>query len=593
MNARNDTASELVGEKNKPIRRRHTLKAKGLKIRITPQRLCNGYNPDAMRRSDLWVGLAIFVVVQLVFAQAWRAGLVGDWSGLAQRIEQGHGAADILHSFGFQANQQIRYAFLYLFFSLCEAQPLCWHLLFTFLHAVNGYLFYRVLRLLFRRLAIHRPGLLLAGGVLLFLFNPYQSEPVVYKACFNWLLSSSFVLMGLMGFLQWQAGGRPGPLVLLYSSFALGLFVMEQVVIFPLYVLILYLGLPGREAKFRPATVFRVFGPLVLLLGAYLILNKFTLGGWVGHYGEARHLRFDPALQWGTVLKYLSKIFGLTRYTAAHKGAHYEFFEAPIVQGVALGLALAALLWSAIFWKRLPGLLRVGLLLFLLGGAALLPVSNLYFYHLLLVTNDRYSYLAAGFLLAGLVSLLGLLPASVRWLPIAALLTAHLYLMWYTLGLWREQAKIYYTLMESFPVQEERPIYLLNLPDNYLGIFLFQHTQAAHGLVDPLVYVLEKQPKASIREVINYNMVTPWDGVRVGPSADSTLTVRFNQPGNWWWRKGRGGGPYETNSYRWEPGQSSYQLHLKDSMPKDAVFLYVDSLQWRYADWHPPFTAQD
>jgi hypothetical protein len=383
-----------------------------------------------MRRSDLWVGLAVFIVVQLVFAQAWRAGLIGDWSGLAQRIEQGRGAVDILNNFGFQANQQIRYAFLYLFFSVCKSDPLCWHLLFTSLHAINGYLFYRLLRLLFLGLNLSRPDLLLGAGVLLFLFNPYQSEPVVYKACFNWLLSSTFVFTGLIGFLRWQGGGRPASLWLIYGSFALGLFVMEQVVIFPLYVLVLYLGLPGRKPKYRLASILRVFAPLALLLGAYLILNQLTLGGWVGHYGEARHLRFDPALQWSTLLKYFSKIFGLTRYTAAQKGAHYQFFEAPIVQWVTLVLALVVLLWSVVFWKRLPGLLRMGLLLLLLGGVALLPVSNLYFYHLLLVTNDRYSYVAAGFLLAGLVCLLGLLPVSVRWLPIAALLCAHMYLLW-------------------------------------------------------------------------------------------------------------------------------------------------------------------
>jgi hypothetical protein len=536
------------------------------------------------RLSRLWPEILILgVLVHLVYFRTWNAGFVTDFTGLQWRLE---GAAwfEFLHCFGFPALQQLLHLILYIFYNIFNANGLPWYLLFTSLHIVNAVLLKQLVGKLAGRLQLPSPEWAAWAAALLFALSPYQTEVLVWRVCLNFLLSGLFVLASLHFALRWfDSGARRhwwGAQLVLVAA----LFTFELGLVIPALSTFLLWLLPGEKGSF-----FKRFGVLAgvqwAIVAAYFLLNKIVLGAWVGHYGEAVHLRFVPAELAANFWRYTAKLGLFGRYLDLPvKQAVFGALDQPFwywgLSGLlAVGLAIA-------WWRRerLPARLRLAVFFLTAFGLALAPIINLYFNNLMRIDGDRYVYLASMFFWAFAATAVFSLPRKWAALVTVGLLLISVRLLFKTNQRWIESTRIYYALLDDYRWQKEAHVFLLNLPDNYQGAPMFRdHSMKNRALADPLHYLSGKKPAGEVYEVAQYNLASPGDGVQVQQDSAGLLSVQFLQTGNWWWRGGIGALPYEKQGYRFEPGDGKYMLYL-DSIPPGAVFLIQKGSNWEAVD---------
>lgn len=524
-----------------------------------------------------------WILVQVLYFPAWRSGFVTDFTGLLERFE-GSSALGILTSFGFPAQQQVLNFFLYLFFQLFGTAPLPWHLVYTSLHAFNGFLFYRFHRELLRHFQVTHFEFIALGGALLFLACPYQSEPVIWKVSLNFLLSTTLILVALRQLLDWLAAGSRRFPWKVQVPFLLALFTFELAFTLPFLSLslLLFWSYTYPERGRLGLRVLQVVMPQLAGLAGYFGLNRLMFGRWVGHYGAEVHLNLSPDLLLSAVLKYTVKLGGLARYYSHPlKEKIFTLLDQP-----AVAVAFALLLGSMVVWflwrfSRLSSWQRSSGLLLLFYFIALGPVANIFFLYLQYVENDRYSYLSSGFFFTLIVLLISHLNHLPRYLVLTAFLVPNVLMLTRTVRYWQQSTEVYEGLQSSFRWHEAPAVYILNLPDNMRGVLLFRdYSGDGQTFLDALRYLQGRPYTGKLKEVASYNLTGPGDGVSVERLTTDTLKVTFNQWGNWWWRDGLGGSSYETEDYQFIDRDHHYLLVFKSLNP-EAVFIYQDGREWK------------
>ncbi len=528
--------------------------------------------------------LLAFAIVQLFYFPTWESGFVTDFTGLMWRLE-GSSAWGILDSFGFPSLQPVLNAFLYLFYHLFGLNPLPWYLVFTGLHALNGFLVYRFGSAILEAYRARAPQLIALVGAVFFLLSPYQSEAVTWRVCFNFLFTTFLILSALWLTQAWIKEGRSRQLWGIHLLFLLGLFTFELALMLPLACLGLLLLFPegqrtggaiGRQLRWLSLPQFG-------MLAVYFLLNRLILGSWVGHYGAEVHLKFQLREILSHYFLYGIKHLAFSRYWPHpwKEGLVVQLQNPVLLYSLSLlvGLALAFALFRFRRWK---GEGKAGLLFLLLFILALAPAVNLYFHYLLHIENDRYGYLASAFLFLGLSAVLSFLPPRAYLLLAVGYLGISSLFLWRTNRWWEQSTTVYYRLLDGFRWYDAPAVYLLNLPANHQGALLF-HDFSGKGLAfrDALQYIKGKPYKGDIYEVAQYNLAIPGDDVSVRIDSTRQLTVEFNQWGNWWWHKGLGmGGGYTTENYQVINHGQYYRL-LLESVPEGAVFLYQSGGEWK------------
>src|SRR5688572_21806302 len=85
-----------------------------------------------------------WVISLLSYIPSIGAGFVFDFLGW-QRAYNAGSFADIMTSFGYHGNHQFLHLIFYTFYKIFHIQSLPWYLLFCTLHAVNGYMLYKLI----------------------------------------------------------------------------------------------------------------------------------------------------------------------------------------------------------------------------------------------------------------------------------------------------------------------------------------------------------------------------------------------------------------------------------------------------------------
>jgi len=530
-------------------------------------------------QSNFFVFLLLLAGVHLLFAGTVQAGFVTDFTGLQWRLD-GAPFSDFLNCFGFPALNQVANFFLYFFYHAFGTNGLPWYLVYTTLHVVNGFLGYKLGEKIFARSGFVAPHIPALMASLLFVFSPYSVEPVVWRVCFNFLFCTLLMLGSLWQLLNFLETQSRRSLILSHVFFALALFTFELAVTFPLLAWVFAFAWQPDGAGRRRFLKF-YFLPQSLLLSLYFLLNKLLLGGWVGHYGAAVHLKFNLPAIVGNLLKYFTK-YGLfwREWPHGKKEALVQFFDQPAVGWAALATGAALLAAGVYFYKKCPFRLRqtgVGWLLFF---AALLPVSNLYVAWVLHGENDRYGYFASVFFFMGLTALLFYLPRILRYGAFATLLLLSVYFMNRTVRFWGNGSRIFYSLLEDFRWQNAPEVYVLAFPENYAGIPVFKDfSRQDLAPKDALKYSAGKELKGQVYQIAQFNMNSPEDGVSVKTGSTNRFSVTFNQWGNWWWRNGIGTWNYETGKYRFTVEGNGSKVEIKDPAA-GAVFIYSIGGKW-------------
>ncbi|MBK8703567.1 MAG: hypothetical protein IPN33_08030 [Saprospiraceae bacterium] len=354
----------------------------------------------------------LFVLTHVFYFQTRHAGFVTDFTGLAGRLE-GSDWTGIFSSFGFPALYPVLFSFLYSFYKLFGATGLGWYLVFSSMHAINAWLLFAVIYRLLQFFRLDNAKWPALAAALFFLLSPNQTEVVVWRVCFNFLMVSALALSTIYGLLRWAERRTPGNLYLAFAAFTLGLFTFELTLVVPFIcaAIAITLAADRREPALFTGALRRLILPQLALVALYFIFTKWALGVWIGHYGAETHLRFPVVEMLGNYFRYGLKTLFFVRFMEhPAKEAIFTAFNRPVVLYPASALVIAALaLWAARFRRLSPQWKLAGLML-VLFGLALVPVINLYFNYLLHTENDRYGYFASMFAAGMLAALLAMLP---------------------------------------------------------------------------------------------------------------------------------------------------------------------------------------
>lgn len=526
-----------------------------------------------------WVSLVATVVVTgLLYAATHDAGFVTDYTGLAARIET-HGAAGILSSFGFPALQPLLSGIYYWLYTFGSTIGWSWWAVALTVHLLNGYLLYRLLRQMLSDTDRTTTAWIAGGGTLLFLWSPYTSEVLVWRVCLNYLLVSTGILATLSFTLAWLQRPSRRSWWWLLTCQAAALLIFELAIVIPLLSLPLIGWYTHARGQFRRAML-RLWAPQLSLVVLYFLANRLWLGSWIGHYGAEVHWRFPLAEMIANIGRYGVKWIAFSRYWPhGWKETVATGLASPLAIGILLAIAALLLFLIIKKFRTMSRPMQLALVTGTMTVIALLPVLNLYFNYLLHIENDRYGYLAAAFFYPAWIAVLAQLPRNWFRGIVIVYLAASVVLLWQTNRYWTDSTDVYRALLEDFPAFGRDTVYLLNLPDNLQGAPMFRDYSGQDGaFIDALQYVQGRSFAGQVYEVVQYNMVSPADGVTV--QRDSTgIEVTFQQWGNWWWRRGIGAAGYRDSTYVFQNAGHHYRLEWRRS-PTNAQLLYQDGLQW-------------
>ncbi|MDX1477975.1 MAG: hypothetical protein R3301_09745, partial [Saprospiraceae bacterium] len=311
------------------------------------------------------------------------------------------------------------------------------------------------------------------------------------------------------------------------------------------------------------------------------IVNTYLIGKAVGHY-HVELASLNPLHLASAELKYTFKLLFFGRlWPYPIQDTIYGTLSAPLAGGLALAALLGFAAWVLIRRKSLNNKLLFNT--FLLFGAVLfiLPIAHLYFYYLQYSENDRYTYFSLVFVCMLLPSLLWRYRfgrfALGLYLAISVAATLHFN------RLWQQSDQVHDHLAETFRWHDRSEVYLLNVPDNLRGMFMFRNIGGDSAFEEVLTLLKGDSVQAKIYDIYQYNMATPQDGVSAVQINDSTYQATFNQWGNWWWRNGIGGTPYRTDKYVTQIDGQSFSVTFKQ-MADDAAVIYFDGSDWQELD---------
>lgn len=541
-----------------------------------------------MRLKSLLHTLDFYLLSVLACGVYWfyfptaTAGFVTDFTGMAEKLET-RPFSDWITCFGFPAMEQLRNLALALFYKAFGTSGYAWYFIFTTLHILNAFLLYRLGFRYFSGVKIRYARAWAYAAALLFAFHPYNVEPLVWRVNFVFLFTTSVFLAAIHLYHRWRDTDRRKYLWTLHLLFAVALFTFELSLALPVVLssLIFFECLGTKKPFFKPWLP--VILPQVSLLGIYFFLQKKLVGDWVGHYGAETHLNFDPSLIFGNLLKYISKnLFFSRNLTQPQKEQLYGFLEEPIVWGACLVFVLGALLLTILKADKLKPFGRLTWTLFSFYVLCLLPVLNIFFYFLLHIENDRYSYLPSVFFMLLLTLFLSKIP---KYLGVPLLLIYAWFNFSYAkenVRRWSQSDQIYRSLLADFRWENADNVYILSLPDNYEGAGLFRrYRREDSGIADALRYIADKDLKATIHEITNFNQHDKFTGFKAQPDSTGLITLQFNGWGSWWWDCGHGTSGFATDAYDFKARKGRRgEFRIKELKGND-VIIYADGTKWR------------
>ncbi len=533
--------------------------------------------------SSLWVFFIFWLTTFVLYFKTIGAGFVTDQIGWLNSYNS-MGWKGIFSAFGDKSLHYIYHLAGFLTWKLFGLNGTGWMLTFISLHAGTAFLSYKTFKILFSKEGIRFNTPIAFAGALLFIVSPYQTEPLVWYACIHYLLCSLLLFSAFLFLLAYLQQNEKKFIAAFYITFFLSLFTLEISFSFPIILLAFFLFWPAGIMGNKPRiSLIKTFvAPSFVLLVLYFILSKILRGSAVGHYGTSAHLNFSIPLLLGNLNKYVAKLLLLTQFMDYEiRQRLYLIFERPKFAYCIFALLLFFALVYILLQKRLAPKYRISVLLFAFFVIALLPILNLYFSYVVNVEGDRFTYFASIFAYQFFVLTVVVLLRRPGWLVISIFLFFNFKYLLVNLKSWESNCNIQKSLLANFHWRHAKNIYILNLPDNFNGTYMYRTFAPDNSFAETLDLINKTNIEDNVVQVLSYNMNGINDSVIVEQVTPKELKVTFAQNGNWWWSGGIGAGSYEADSYKvtideWSHG---YTIAFKDSLP--ATIIYQCGKDWR------------
>lgn len=529
-----------------------------------------------------------FIVTLIVFYPSRYSGLVHDFVGWQEAYDQGSWL-DIVNCFGYKGLHQVLHFVFFSLYQVLKTNAIGWYIVFALFHSGVVFMTYLWLQKLQEVYQFKLFNGAAMAGALFVLFHPHSTEVVIWKVCIHYILSAIWLLGMMLLYLKYIQVAKRKYLIWLWVLFALSLFTLEISYVYPAFMLLMLIVTATLQKSFQTfgRHLVAIFLPMCIIFGAHLLLNRWILGSWVGHYGPEVHLNFDLLTVASNEYKYLVKHLSLLRFsTFKIKVAIFDTMSNPFI-GFHLLLGTIGLI---IFWATRLNRFKVktqmafwGLFGFFI---LILPIANMYFYHLMLAPNDRFGYVPIILLTISILVLIDAIPSQMKYIILAAWLGTNLFFHQKLVFTWQKSTIAFESLTNEFRWYDREKVINLNLPDNYNGILIYSVIEEPSGFAEVLEYNQRKKYKGTMYDVYMYNMMTLQDGVKVEQIGPTELKVEFNQWGNWWFKDGIGAGNIETEYFKTRNEGHHYILEIKEPA-LDATFIYQDGLSLKEFPFDP------
>ena len=92
---------------------------------------------------------------------------------------------------------------------------------------------------------------------------------------------------------------------------------------------------------------------------------------------------------------------------------------------------------------------------------------------------------------------------------------------------WHQSGLVTQSLVEKFKWYNAKRIYILNQPDNYRGAYMYRSDVGENTLAETIYLETGKDLRHSTKFILQYNMMSLSDSMKVEKVSDSTLKVTF------------------------------------------------------------------
>jgi hypothetical protein len=488
------------------------------------------------------------------------------------------GAEGLLHSFYGPSLHHLYHLVDFILLKTFELNATAWLFFFCSLHSVNTLLVY----VLAQRI-LNSEKIFTALVALLFLLSPHQTEVVVWGATVHYLVVV-FLALSILFLIMLPSLLTRKRTVAIHLLFAAGLFTHEIMVVMPAIISVLLWFKPtnmhsNSSRKFWTQIVL----PQFAIIACYLLLNKILLHKWVGHYGAETHLQVNVLSMFAMFNKYLLKFFALgTMFPYSKQQILYAFGSD--VRVLASMLVLFVLFWVAQWhFKGNPTAqkLKTIVMCTLCFGIAVFPVLNLYFPDVVRIHGDRLGYLASAFAYLMLGAFFMLLNQKIAVFLMSSFLVLNIHFLIQNNSSWNSASRIVASLNQEFDTTESGNIYILNLPDNFNGAYMYR-CLGKSKFAETYHVQTGKILSQNIYDVAAYNLQSETDSVVVTVVDSTTLKVELSHWGNWFWNTAGGPLNYENETLKtvFDEYGHSYIVTFKNRKPADVV-LYQAGMHWQ------------
>lgn len=534
-------------------------------------------------RYNIMLYLAYFAVTSILYYKTVHAHFLFDWNtGLMQYLQQG--IQGLAHCFNDKSMHWVSHSLNILVFEIFGTNAYGWHFTLLAWHTLNAVLLTRLIHYLAEWHQLKESRSVAIMAALLWLISPYHTDAVVWGGAMLHLAVSSFMLAGMLGFIQYLETGRSTYTYQTYIWYLLAMFTLENFLIFPVLLLVIYilhLRLQ-KSSTYKPVIKYYLL-PFVCLNVIYLIANQLYMGEWVGHYGEDAHLNTDVSLLVPNLTKYLSKLLYFPLFfTYGIRDQWYALLHKP--KTVYVALTFYTVLFSILtflFFETKKTTLQLAIGLFALCCVAMLPVISTYFAYSKEIEGDRYFYFLSLFFYSALAVVLSWLGKKTQLLMTLILIIVSIFFLYRNNSYWYESGNYANALMHDFKWPTAKRVYILLSPDSYCGAYCLRNKP--EGTLTEMLYVQRGlDMNGKMIEAYQWNAMSPHDSASCTVIDSNTLEIKLHSNGGWLWYKSFGATNTENDFFKttlneWYP---QYTIQFKQKQKGD-VYIFANNKKWQ------------
>ncbi len=455
-----------------------------------------------------------------------------------------------------------------------------WTAVFTFFHALNAFLIWKIASVILEKSKRGRSWRISIAAALIFLVSPYQTEVVAWGPTIHYLICCGLLLLSVLLLIRYTETNALKTFIIILALFTVAWFTHEIAIVFPVIAFVVMCYKKWHREFLRVA---RVVGVLILFGFLFFVFNRLILGQWIGHYGAETHLNFSLAQLGSAWLKYLLKYLFLldAEIFSSISSSIYKFSDTPLAGWFFL---IAVFVFGVVFIYRTYSdttVVRAWMMFLLLFFVAVVPVFNLYFPTWINIQGDRLGYLASAFFSLFAAFLILSFSRQLRYPLFFALFISEISFLQTNIQSWRKASIVSESLEQNFNQFEAKKIYMLAVPDNFRGAYMYRLT----GL-QPLAENIEKRHGVNMQdkfvEVTKFNMLTAEDKVMVEVINDFSLKVTLEKWENLFLKNSQGASDFETEEFKVELDEwgHSYTITFKQK-ETNAVYMYASGMEWK------------